>query len=71
LNFMASISEKDSKSTKKHINSDIRSAKVPIQAGKPSGGQLQSSSSSLINAALAYISVVVPTPKERLKRVTI
>src|SRR5690606_32018073 len=35
LNFAASISEKDSISTKKHIRSDIRSAKVTTHAGVP------------------------------------
>ena len=45
LNFIASISEKDNSSTKKHINNDIKSAKVASQAGKPAGQSHLSSSS--------------------------
>ena len=48
LNFKTSISEKDSNSTKKHINNDIKSAKVPIHAGSPGGGHLHSASSAII-----------------------
>jgi hypothetical protein len=47
LNFIASISENDSNSTKKHISSDIKSAKVPIHAGDPGGGQSGQLASSL------------------------
>ena len=45
LYFFASISENASNKIKKHINRDIKSAKVPIQAGEPGGGHLHSSSS--------------------------
>ena len=47
LNFNTSISENANSNTKKHINNDIKSAKVPIHAGKPSGGHLGHSSSAI------------------------
>ena len=46
LNLSTSISENDRRSTKKHINKDIRSANVAIQAGAPAGGHFFSSVSS-------------------------
>src|SRR5690606_6007420 len=49
LNFIASISENDNNSTKKHINSAIESAKVASHGGRPSLGMgLLVNSSSLI-----------------------
>jgi len=59
LNFRTSISENDKSSTKKHINSDIKSANVPIHAGNPGGGHLHLS--AIINSR--YSSVA---PTERL-----
>jgi len=47
LNLVASISAKESSSTKKHISSDIRSAKVMTQAGME---RFSSSGSSMATA---------------------
>ncbi|CSD43777.1 Uncharacterised protein [Vibrio cholerae] len=54
LNFSTSISENESKSTKKHISSDIKSANVPSHAGKPGGGHLHCCSSSIVGSATLY-----------------
>ena len=48
LNLSTSISEKDSSSTKKHINSAIKSPKVASQAGRPGIQTGHFSSSSLM-----------------------